>query len=878
MPELEYPPNEGNGADPDVAERARIIAETASDAIITIDENSKILFINRAAEAIFGYTVTEMLGQELTMLMPEALRHLHRAGLQRYAETGKRHISWNAYELPGLHKDGREIILEVSFGEFIRNSERFFTGIARDITKRKNDERRLRLQNSVTQILAESVSLAEASQRLLETICLHLDWPVGEFWIVPSEKKHLNFVASWHLPSTDFSTFNSTGETTRFLPGVGIPGRIWVTKAPLWLDHIPQSERYPRTKTARSSGLKTAFGFPLLLGTEIVGVIDFFGCKLARHEPELVEMMVSIGSQIAQFIAKNNAREQVQRTLGREYKARLRAEALTRQLSALQRVTDAALTSYELDELLSELLKRIREVLIVDTAAVLLLDTEQNELVAWAALGLEEEVHRGVRIPAGKGFAGKILVEGKPRIIRDVKYADVYNPLLREKGIGSLLGVPLIVEGRTTGVLQVGTFRPSNFTDEDIHLLQLVADRIALSIEKARLNEIEREARAEAEKANLLKDEFLTILSHELRTPLTPIMGWSQMMQGGLLPERDFPQALNVITKNSQTLKRLIDDLLDMSAILSGKMRIERGPVSLESVLRDAIENVSTQAQAARVKLIATDLKPKVIIKGDYARLVQAFCNLLNNAIKFTPEGGQVEISSRLSSKDVIVSIKDSGKGIDVEFLPYVFERFRQADGSRTRLHGGLGLGLALVKSFVEAHGGDVSVSSEGKDRGTLFSVRLPFEFASSLRQESSELEPALEKTRARILLVEDQMDTLEMLEATFVSHGFEITACSSATEALQTAEHANFDLVISDIAMPELDGFELIRRLRRLQGFEKIPAVALTGYASEKDATAAVRAGFNLHISKPVDPAELTVVIEELLRSEKAKVTEQVS
>jgi PAS domain S-box-containing protein len=875
MPELENPPHQRNGADPDLAERARIIAETASDAIITIDENSKILFINRAAEVIFGYSIKEMLGQQLTMLMPETLRNLHRAGLQRYVKTGKRHISWNGCELPGLHKDGREIILEVSFGEFIRNGGRFFTGIARDITKRKNDERRLLLQNAVTQVLAESVSLAEASQRLLETICLHLDWQVGEFWIVPSEKKHLNFVASWHLPSADVSIFNVAGQTTRFLPGVGIPGRIWLTKAPLWLDHMPDDERYPRTMAAKSSGLKTAFGFPILLGSEIVGVIDFFGSKIVKPDPELVEMMASIGSQIGQFIERNNAQDEVQRTLGREYEARLRAEALTRQLSSLQRVTDAALANYALNDLLSELLTRIREVLNVDTAAVLLLEREENELVAWAALGLEEEVQRGIRIPVGKGFAGKIIEEGKPSIIRDIEQADIYNPLLREKGLGSLLGVPLKVEGRITGVLHVGTFRPSNFTDEDIHLLQLVADRIALSIEQAQLNEIERKARAEAEKANLLKDQFLTILSHELRTPLTPIMGWSHMMQGGLLPERDFPQALTVITKNSQTLKRLIDDLLDMSAIHSGKMRIERGPVSLESVLRDAIENVNTQARDAGVKLIAPNLKNKMIIRGDHARLVQAFCNLLHNAIKFTPEGGVVEISSRITSKDVIVSIKDSGSGIDDEFLPYVFDRFRQADGTRTRLHGGLGLGLALVKSFVEAHGGDVSVSSEGKDRGAVFSVRLPFEFATaSPSPESFGLGLQLEKTRARILIVEDQMDTREMLEATFVSRGFEITTCSSAAEALQTAEQSDFDAVISDIAMPELDGFELIRRLRRLRGFEKIPAVALTGYASEKDATAALRAGFDIHICKPVDPAELTAVIEDLLRLDRHKAT----
>lgn len=872
MAEVENVSEEHNRADPDTAERARIIAESASDAIITIDQDSKILFINRAAENIFGYSIKEMLGQQLTMLMPEALRKLHRAGLERYVETGIRHISWNAYELPGLHKEGREIILEVSFGDFIRNGERFFTGIARDITKRKSDERRLVLQNAVTKILAESTSLAEASVKLLETICLHLDWQIGEFWMVPSNRTHLNFVASWHLPSADVSMFSATGRTTRFLPGIGIPGRIWQQKAPLWLDQMPEGERYVRTRAAKLSGLNAAFGFPILFGNEIVGVIDFFSAKIPKPEPELVEMMASIGSQIGQFIERSNANDEVQRTLSREYKARVRAEGLTRQLSALQRVTDAALANYSLNDLLFELMQRIREVLNVDTAAVLLLEKEENELVAWAALGLEEEVRRGVRIPVGKGFAGKIIEEARPIIVRNVAQAEVHNPLLREKGISSLLGVPLIVEGRGLGVLHVGTFRPSNFTDEDVRLLQLVADRIALSIERARLNEVEREARTEAEKANLLKDEFLTILSHELRTPLTPIVGWSHMMQGGLVQERDFGQALAVITRNSQTLKRLIDDLLDMSAILSGKMRIEQSPVSLEGVLRDVIETVSAQAQAAGIDLVVRNLKSKMIIKGDNARLVQTFCNLLENAIKFTPEGGSVEISTNVTHDHVVVSIKDSGKGIEAEFLPHVFERFRQADGSRTRDRGGLGLGLALVKSFVEAHGGQISASSEGKDRGALFSVRLPIEFTtSSPKDEAFDPGMVLENARAHILIVEDQVDTLGVLEATFASRGFEITSCASATEALQAAQRSGFDAIISDIAMPELDGLELIRKLRLMQGFEKTPAIALSGYASEKDAAAALGAGFDHHISKPFDPAQLTALVEDLLRGEKS-------
>jgi signal transduction histidine kinase/ActR/RegA family two-component response regulator len=568
--------------------------------------------------------------------------------------------------------------------------------------------------------------------------------------------------------------------------------------------------------------------------------------------------------------SKSLSETEIQEMLEREHAARVQAEALSRRLAALQQVTDAALANFTMTELLLELMKRIREVLTVDTAAILLLEKEANELVAWAALGLEEEVERGVRIPYGQGFAGKIIAEMRPLIVPDLEKDEVLNPLLREKGISSLLGVPLVMEGRPIGVIHVGTFRRTDFTPEDIHILQLAADRIALSIERTRANETEQAARAAAEEANLVKDEFLTILSHELRTPLTPIMGWSQMMQAGLVPAQEFGPALEVINRNSKTLKRLIDDLLDMSAILSGKMRIEQAPVSLEKVLHDAVQTVSTAAREAGIKLVEASRGEHILIQGDSSRLVQAFCNILHNAIKFTSRGGVVEISTSRNSRQVVVSISDSGAGIEEDFLPHVFERFRQADGSPTRMHGGLGLGLALVKSFVEAHGGTVSVSSKGKNQGAVFSVSLPV--AENSRKPETDLAegfaPADETARARILIVEDQQDTLEMLSTTVSGAGFDVVACASATEALLLAENGGFDLVISDIGMPGMDGFELIRTLRTHPLLRDVPAIAVTGYASENDAAAALRAGFNIHMAKPIDPTELAVMVENLLRS----------
>lgn len=853
-------------------ESLRIITQTVSDAIITINEDSTILFVNRAAEHIFGYAIDEMLGKHLTMLMPEYLRHLHRVGLKQYIETGQRHIAWEAVELPGLHKNGEEISLELSFGEFTRDGKHFFTGVARDVRRRKRDEQCLAVQGAVTRIMADATSLADTTPRILEVICLNLGWDGGQLWLVDPEKNELQQVTSWHLSSASISQFAEASSQAKCAAGIGVPGRIWTSKAPVWMNDLETDAKLPGAGITAQAHLGSVFGFPILLAKEILGVMVFFMRKTHPPEQELVETLTAVGGQIGQFIERKQIEEERVNLLAREQEARLQAQAVTWQVSALQKVTDAALAHLSMEELLAELLHRIRGVLHVDTVAILLLEAAGDELIPWAAQGLEEEVELGIRIPIGKGFAGRIVAEGKPVIINDVSQADLHNPLLREKGIASLLGVPLWIEGRAIGVLHVGTFQQFRFTDVDVDLLQLVADRIALAIENARLYQVERNARANAERANQAKDEFLTILSHELRTPLTPIIGWLSMISGGILPEQDFPQALLVVNRNAHKLKRLINDLLDMSAVVIGKMRVEKASVMLDAVLKEAVETMRPYAHDSDVHLALDirDGKDSLVIIGDRARLVQAFCNLLHNAIKFSLSGGSVHILCETQGADAVVLVKDEGQGISSEFLPHVFGRFRQADGSRSRAHGGLGIGLALVKSFIEAHGGSVAAESQGEMKGSVFTTRLPCESRRWPTIKKSEHENIPQKLGkgARILLVDDQSDTLEVLAATFESCGFDTVSCRSAAEALHAVDLGTFDLLISDIAMPLIDGLELIRSLRQRPDLRNVPAIALTGYASENDAQAAIAAGFDLHLAKPVDPSELTTLVGDLLRS----------
>jgi CheY-like chemotaxis protein len=304
-----------------------------------------------------------------------------------------------------------------------------------------------------------------------------------------------------------------------------------------------------------------------------------------------------------------------------------------------------------------------------------------------------------------------------------------------------------------------------------------------------------------------------------------------------------------------------------MSAILSGKMRMEEMPLKLENVLREAIETVRPLADSRDVQIhLAFGDWQNELVTGDRLRLGQAFVNLLDNAIKFSPAGSMVKVWCDTEDDDLIVEIQDAGQGITEDFLPFVFERFRQEDGSKTRSHGGLGLGLSLVKSFVEAHHGTVDVASTGPGQGSRFTVTLPRRKGAGM--PIGEARPAAVdlSTPAHLMVIEDDPDTLEMLRATLSTHGFRVTACDSAAETLRLAPEHTVDLIISDIGMPAMDGFEMIKRLRQLDNYEFVPAIALSGYASHKDARSALASGFNAHVSKPVEPSELIELVKRLL------------
>jgi len=403
-----------------------------------------------------------------------------------------------------------------------------------------------------------------------------------------------------------------------------------------------------------------------------------------------------------------------------------------------------------------------------------------------------------------------------------------------------------------------------------------VMERKRAEAERDQLLQSERLARLEAEHGSRMKDEFLATLSHELRTPLNAILGWAQLLRARPSPVEDLRQGLETIERNSRLQAQLIEDLLDMSRIISGKVRLEVQAVDLARVVMAAIDTVSPAAEAKQIRLqpmLDPDSGP---VMGDPSRLQQVIWNLLSNAVKFTPRHGRVQVLLQRVNSHVEIVVTDSGEGIAPEFLPYVFERFRQAEGSTTRRHGGLGLGLSIVKHLIELHGGTVRAYSAGRGTGATFTVALPLSSvheASSIssRHPRAALDPPvdLEVPSLRgltVLVVDDEPDAHTLLRKILTQYEAQVIEVDSAEGALAALKKAVPDVIISDVGLPDEDGYSLIRRIRSLpEPVRRVPAVALSAFARMEDRQRALLSGFQMHLAKPIAPAELITVVASL-------------
>ncbi|HVF58161.1 MAG TPA: response regulator [Pyrinomonadaceae bacterium] len=364
--------------------------------------------------------------------------------------------------------------------------------------------------------------------------------------------------------------------------------------------------------------------------------------------------------------------------------------------------------------------------------------------------------------------------------------------------------------------------------------------------------------------ANRAKDIFLATLSHELRTPLTPVLGWVNLLRSGgvALDASLMKQGLDAIERNAKLQARLVDDLLDISRIVSGKLRIEWEPVNLCAVAEAAIETMRESAVTRGIELRSEMPDCPLVVQGAPVRLQQIALNLLSNAVKFTPDKGSVTLRAFREGGEAHLVIEDTGQGIAPEFLPHVFDRFRQADGTTTRAHGGLGLGLAIVRALADLHNGRVSAESDGPNKGARFTFTMP---CATTRGAEGEAAGASPEELPPVLIVEDSPETLELLQMLFARRGYFVMGANSAAEALRRAAEMTPGVIISDVGLPDVDGNELLAQLRRLPGVESVPAIALSGYTTDEDRDRALAAGFTVHFAKPVDPDKLLETVRQL-------------
>jgi PAS domain S-box-containing protein len=666
--------------------------ENASIGLQWLSADGTILRANQAELDLLGYRRGEYIGRNVVDF------HYNREAIEDILERVREGEVIRDYEARLCCKDGSIKTVRIDSSSYFEDEKfvhaRCFT---RDITDRRRTEHRLALQYAITRIVSRSIDFVEGTHEVLETVCESLGWQVGILWAVDHQDKVLRCVDVWHDSMLDMREFENASRNSTYSRHIGLPGRIWSWGRPAWIPNLKKDVNFPLAPFAERAGLRAGFGFPILLGDEVIGVIEFLSQDIRQPDEELIEMIGSVGSQIGQFQERKRAEEKLAHLLVRE-----------------------------------------------------------------------------------------------------------------------------------------------------------------------------RSARADAEKANRLKDEFLATLSHELRTPLNAVIGWSRMLKSGRLDKGSANHAIEVIERNAWAQKQIIEDILDVSRVITGKLQLHLGPVDLVMVVNAALDAVRPALEAKDIAVKTNHQQRLRPITGDADRLQQVVWNLLSNASKFTPPGGAVGIKITQDRTHASVEISDTGPGIEQEFLPHVFERFRQADGSTTRTHGGLGLGLAIVRHLVELHGGMIGVENGTVRSGAVFNVKLPLPSADvSLPTQDStspeEQHPAdIDLADLSILIVEDELDALDLLSIDLREHGAKVTGVSSASEALELLRKQEFDLIISDIGMADTDGYSFIKQVRGGEDDEhRMPAIALTAYARAQDRLRALAAGYNTHVAKPVEIRELVSVVK---------------
>ncbi|MEH2127179.1 PAS domain S-box protein [Nostoc sp.] len=851
----------------------RLLAENSTDIISRLRVDGIILYVSPACYTVLGYQPEELVGHPSQELV-------HPDDLAEIANN----YPVNA-DLPDIytithrarHQDGHYIWLEATI-RAIRDRQTQeileMQASSRDITKRKQVEEEQRFLAEASGILAASLdyetTLAGLTRLAVPEIA---DWCLVD---IICDNQLVRRVAAAHANSAKQELVEQLQNYPPDLAQTaGVAEVIRTGKSQII--HLISEEQI-QGLTHNASHFKilqelnptSGMSVPLILRGRVLGVMTLVSSSGRRYDNKSLMLAEELAGRAA--IAVDNAR--LYREAQQSQQAALRAASRTTRLQAITAALSESLTATQVVEVIVE---QGIAALGASSVFVALLTQSGTELELIRTGGEQQEIVDSWRrfsinasAPLAEAVRTKQPIWQEPTETRIARYANLAQEYT-QSNYGAWISIPLIVEGRAIGGMSLAFTEIQQFNQDDRAFMLALAQQCAQAMERARLYEAEQTARKAAENANRIKDEFLAVLSHELRSPLNPILGWAKLLQTKKLDEKTVPQALKTIERNARLQAQLIEDLLDISRILQGKISLNIYPVDLTSVISAAMETVRLSAEAKSIEMHIS-LEPNLgQVLGDSNRLQQIVWNLLSNAVKFTPEGGRVDIrlSSCPHSNSALLQVSDTGKGIDPNFLPYVFEYFRQENSSTTRKFGGLGLGLAIVRHLVELHGGTVQVESGGEDRGATFTVRLPLiQNQLEIKQDSSNSEPSSNLNSVKILVVDDDTDTREFIVFLLEQYGANVTAVTSANEALATLAQSLPDILLSDIGMPEVDGCMFMRQLRTLPPEQggKIRAIALTAYAGEMNAQQVLTAGFNKHIAKPVEPSELVDAIANLI------------
>jgi PAS domain S-box-containing protein len=861
---------------PDAALRLAAIVESSDDAIVSKDLNGIITSWNKGAERLFGYTADEAVGQSITLVIPPDRLSEEDLVLGRI----RRGLRVEHFDTVRWRKDGTLVDVSLTVSP-IRDEAGTIVGaskIARNISDRKRIEAELHdLQQRLMGLALASASIL-GSPNVEAVLSATID--------LAREVFSSDGYALWRVEDgREWRVVRSYGISDDFAARViSVNGRADAAAVsfaePMIVEDVNAAPMIAEMREAYSrEGISSMIVFPLLIRGERCGTMVFYSRRRRTYQP----VDVQVGTALANLAAASLTTAELYEE---QRQAREAADHARQQAAFLAQAGTALSASLDYEATLAAVAK-LAVPTIADWCAVDIIGERGTlQRLATAHVGPEQmELPRTLNEryaadPRAAGGVHEVIRTGQPAFIGNIPRAQVdqapgdqeHRRVLEQLKLTSYMCVPLVAQGKAFGAITfVSAESGREYSEGDMRVARELAARASLAVENAR-------AYARANEASRLKDEFLATLSHELRTPLNAVLGYARMLRLGTMPPEKAKPAVEIIERNATSLKQIIEDVLDVSRIVAGRLRLNVEPVDLPAVLQESCATVMPAADAKGVRVEAIIDPLTTPVSGDADRLQQIVWNLLSNAIKFTPRGGKVQLRLSRVDSHVEISVSDTGRGISADFLPFVFDRFRQADGTFSREQGGLGLGLAIAKQLTELHGGTISASSLGADQGATFTVRLPMMIVhpstpgqgARVQPRADRQPPAVEALPrldgVRVLAVDDELDSLTLLRAVLEGAGAVVITARSSAEALDALRQQTPDVIVADIGLPGMDGLELIRTLRQMdEPVRSTPAAALTAYARSQDRIMSLASGYQLHLVKPIDPLELIVAVSTL-------------